>query len=55
LFRHGVVDTVSFEPNFDVVGESSNGEDALALIGNKHPQVVIIDINLPGMNGLQNY
>jgi len=53
LFRQGVVNSVSFDPKFDVVGEASNGNDALAIIREKKPQIVILDINLPGMNGLE--
>ncbi len=53
LFRQGVVDTISLEEDFEVVGEASNGNEALMLIRNKQPQVVILDVNLPGMNGLQ--
>ena len=53
LFRQGVVDTISLEQDFDILGEASNGNDALTLIRDKEPQVVILDVNLPGMNGLQ--
>ena len=53
LFRQGVVDTISLEQDFDILGEASNGDEALSLIRDKEPQVVILDVNLPGMNGLQ--
>ena len=53
LFRQGVVDTISLEQDFDILGEASNGNDALSLIRGTEPQVVILDVNLPGMNGLQ--
>lgn len=53
LFRQGVVKTISLEPGVKVVGEAANGKDALALIRSLRPAVAIVDINLPGMNGLQ--
>ncbi|MEA3222361.1 MAG: response regulator transcription factor [Thermodesulfobacteriota bacterium] len=53
LFRQGVVDSVSFEHDLDVIGEASNGDDALTMIQELQPDVVILDVNLPGMNGLQ--
>jgi len=53
LFRQGVVDTISLEPDFVVVGEATSGEEALELIRNLSPDVGIVDVNLPGINGQQ--
>ncbi len=53
LFRQGVVDSISLEPDFDVLGEASNGDDALKMVKEKKPDIVILDVNLPGMNGLE--
>ena len=53
LFRQGVIDTLSFEPDFRMAGEATDGEEALALIRNLQPDVAIVDVNLPGMNGQQ--
>lgn len=53
LFRQGVVNTLSLEPGIKVVGEAANGKDALALIRSLLPSLAIVDINLPGLNGLQ--
>lgn len=53
LFRSGVIDTISLDNDIHVVGEASDGDDALELVKSKRPQVVILDVNLPGMNGLQ--
>ncbi len=53
LFRQGVVDTISLEPDFIVVGEATSGEEALELIRNLNPDVGIVDVNLPGINGQQ--
>lgn len=53
LFRQGVVNTLSLEPGFKVVGQTENGAEALTMIRTLHPQVAVVDINLPGMNGQQ--
>jgi DNA-binding NarL/FixJ family response regulator len=53
LFRQGVINTLSLEPGFKIVGEASNGADALTMIRTLHPLVAVVDINLPGMNGQQ--
>jgi DNA-binding NarL/FixJ family response regulator len=53
LFRRGVVNTFLLEDDFEVLGEASNGDDALTIIRKKRPQVVVMDVNLPGMNGQQ--
>ena len=53
LFLQGVINTLSLEPGFKIVGEASNGADALMMIRTLHPLVAVVDINLPGMNGQQ--
>jgi DNA-binding NarL/FixJ family response regulator len=53
LFRQGVVDSFSLEPDLLVVGQASTGEDALSLIRTLRPQVAVVDVNLPGVNGQQ--
>lgn len=53
LFRQGVVNALALEPDLSIVGQASTGEDALVLIHSLQPQVAVLDINLPGMNGQQ--
>lgn len=53
LFRQGVVDTLSLEPNLRVIGQSSHGEQGLELIRSLAPEIAIVDVNLPGINGQQ--
>jgi DNA-binding NarL/FixJ family response regulator len=52
LFRQGVVNAMSFEDDIVVIGEADNGDDALPMIEKLQPQVAILDVNLPGLNGL---
>jgi DNA-binding NarL/FixJ family response regulator len=53
LFRQGVINALSLEPGFRVIGEAASGPEALDLIQRLKPDVAILDINLPGMNGQQ--
>lgn len=53
LFRQGVVDALSLEPDMRIVAQSATGDEALDLIRSKKPNVAILDVNLPGMNGQQ--
>ncbi|MDX1663305.1 MAG: response regulator transcription factor [Candidatus Promineifilaceae bacterium] len=53
MFRQGLRDLVESDPLFRVVGEAADGESALALAQELAPDVVLLDINLPTINGLQ--
>ena len=53
LFRQGVINTLSLESGLNIVADTDNGEDALTLVRKYRPDVVIMDVNLPGMNGQQ--
>lgn len=53
IFRQGLVDTLSLEDDFAVIGEAESGEDALELIRAVQPNVALVDVNLPGLNGQQ--
>jgi DNA-binding NarL/FixJ family response regulator len=53
IFRQGVADNLSLEPDFQIIGQAPSGEEGLQLIRAVHPHVAILDINLPGINGQQ--
>jgi DNA-binding NarL/FixJ family response regulator len=53
LFRQGVVDAISLEDDMQVAGQLSTGEKALDTIRSLRPAIVLLDVNLPGMNGQQ--
>jgi len=53
LFRQGVVDALSIEPDLRVIAQSASGDEALELIRSLHPTVAILDVNLPVINGQQ--
>lgn len=52
LFRAGVRMLVSSQPDMDVVGEAGDGSEALEVIGRTRPDVVLMDIRMPVMDGL---
>jgi len=52
LVRRGFRRMLEDEPDMDVVGEAGTGEEAIKLTGRFHPQVIVMDCALPGMNGL---
>lgn len=53
LFREGVKRILDFEPSFEVVAEGDDGEEALAIVDAHKPDVVIMDINMPKVNGVE--
>jgi len=53
LMRKGMAMTLQSELEFDVVGQSETAEEALQQIPGLNPDVAVIDISLPGMNGIE--
>jgi two-component system response regulator DegU len=53
MFRQGVIDALSLEPDICVLGDAANGDDALKIIRELKPMVAILDVSMPGMNGQQ--
>jgi DNA-binding NarL/FixJ family response regulator len=53
LVRRGFRRMLEDESDMEVVGEAGNGEEAIKLAKELHPEVVVMDCALPGMNGLQ--
>ncbi len=53
LFRDGLRKLLELEPDIRVIGEAGDGEEALVLIREHQPELVLFDINMPRMNGVQ--
>lgn len=53
MFRAGVKQSLEIDKNLTIIGEASNGKEALDLILEKKPDVAILDINMPLLTGLQ--
>lgn len=52
VVRGGLRRILNDEPGFEVVGEAATGEDALTLVRMESPDVVVMDLSLPGDNGI---
>jgi DNA-binding NarL/FixJ family response regulator len=53
LVRHGFRRILEDDPEIEVVGEASNGEEAVRLAVKEKPAVIVMDCAMPGMNGLE--
>ncbi|EFB9504403.1 two-component system response regulator NarL [Escherichia coli] len=53
MLRTGVKQLISMAPDITVVGEASNGEQGIELAESLDPDLILLDLNMPGMNGLE--
>lgn len=53
LFREGVKRILDFENSFNVVAEGNDGSEAVTLVERFQPDVVLMDINMPNINGVE--
>ena len=53
LFREGLRTLLSTRPDMDVVGEAANGDEAVALVEQLRPSVVLMDLRMPKADGIQ--
>jgi DNA-binding NarL/FixJ family response regulator len=52
LTRDGIRAALSDDSGIDVVAEATNGEEAVKLAGDVHPDVILMDIRMPGLGGI---
>jgi DNA-binding NarL/FixJ family response regulator len=52
IVRQGLVAVLGDEPDFDVAGSANSAEAALALTGDIQPDVILLDLELPGLDGV---
>jgi DNA-binding NarL/FixJ family response regulator len=52
-FRRAAAAVVRLTPGFQVVGEAESGEAAVELVDSLHPALVLMDINMGGINGIE--
>jgi DNA-binding NarL/FixJ family response regulator len=53
LLRKGLAAVVNAEPDMKLVAEASNGEDAIEKFRTHRPDVVLMDLQMPGLNGIE--
>lgn len=52
LVRAGFTMVINSQPDMQVVGHASNGEQAIAQVERLHPDIVLMDVRMPGMDGI---
>jgi DNA-binding NarL/FixJ family response regulator len=53
LFRYGMRTMFSSDPQFEVIGEAATGEEVVTLSAELKPEIVLMDIQMPGLNGIE--
>jgi len=53
LFREALRTLLALQPDFEVVGEAANGEQALTLAATCRPDVILMDLGMPEMGGVE--
>ncbi len=53
VFRYGMRALLSAEPDIELVGEAADGEEAIQLAASLRPDVILMDLNMPGTNGIE--
>src|SRR5215208_958575 len=52
VLREGLVAVLGTQPDFDVVGEAADGSETVRLAETLHPDVLLLDLEMPGTNGV---
>lgn len=53
LFRHGIREFLSLSSDIQIVGEAATGEEAISQAETLQPDVILMDVNMPGVNGIE--
>jgi len=53
IARRGIRSVLARDANLDVIAETADGEEAVKKAGELHPAVILLDISLPGISGIQ--
>ena len=53
MIRNGLKSLIAFQNDMEIVGEAENGQEAIAKTRKLHPDVILMDINMPVMDGIE--
>jgi len=53
LFREGVAHSLAAEIGFEIIAQASSGEEAVEMTHRLHPDIVLLDVNMTGMGGIE--
>ena len=53
LLRQGIRNFLALEPDFDIIGEAADGEEAVAKAEALNPDILLLDINMPKLTGIE--
>ena len=53
IVRDGIRSLLKTQPDIEVVGEADNGQAAVSMVGNLEPDIVLMDLVMPGMDGIE--
>ena len=53
LVREGLKQILEFDGSLEIIGEASNGQECIDLLQSVTPDIVLLDINMPVLNGLE--
>ena len=53
VFRAGIVNLLGIEPEFEVVGQAASGEAALAMLDERRPDIILLDLSMRGIDGFE--
>jgi DNA-binding NarL/FixJ family response regulator len=52
VFREAAREVIEATTNFELLGEAASGEQAIAAVGELYPDLVLVDVRMPGMDGI---
>jgi len=52
VFRQVAREVIALTPGFEMIGDADSGEQALALFDDLHPDLVLLDVRMPGIGGI---
>jgi DNA-binding NarL/FixJ family response regulator len=54
MFRHGLKTLLALQKDMEIVGEAENGQEAVSKTQTLHPDVILMDVNMPVMDGVES-